>query len=236
LPEYDLTRTPPFWGEDEVVPRIYGRGFMKGALAPRGWIAKTDPEGKSWEIIATGFRNPYDAAFNHDGELFTDDSDMEWDLNTTWYRPTRINHVVSGAEFGWRNGSHKWPDYYVDSFGAGLDIGPGSPTGVAFGYGAKFPAKYQNALFICDWSFGKMYAIHIKPAGSTYTAEREEFLGGSRSFDGSLGASEGRCALRDGGWPQGSIRALSHHLCGRGIHRTDPWSTGEESSGPPTSS
>lgn len=178
LPQYDLTRTPSFWGEDEVVPRIYGRGFMKGVLAPRGWIAKTDPEGKSWEIVATGFRNPYDAAFNHDGELFTYDSDMEWDLNTTWYRPTRINHVVSGADFGWRNGSHKWPAYYVDSFGAVLNIGPGSPTGVTFGYGAKFPAKYQNALFICDWSFGKMYAVHFRPSGSSYTAEREEFLAG----------------------------------------------------------
>jgi putative heme-binding domain-containing protein len=178
LPVYDVTRTPPFWGEDEVVPRIYGRGFMKGVLAPRGCIAKTDPEGKTWEIISTGFRNPYDAAFNRDGELFAYDADMEWDLNAPWYRPTRVNHVVSGADFGWRNGSHKWPDYYVDSFGAVINIGPGSPTGVTFGYGAKFPAKYQEALFICDWSFGKMYAIHLKPAGSTYVAEREEFMAG----------------------------------------------------------
>jgi putative heme-binding domain-containing protein len=178
LPDYDVTRTPPFWGEDEVVPRIHGRGFMRGVLAPRGCIAKTDPEGKSWEIVATGFRNPYDAAFNRDGELFAYDADMEWDLNTPWYRPTRVNHVVSGAEFGWRNGSHKWPDYYVDSFGAVINIGPGSPTGVTFGYGAKFPAKYQEALFICDWSFGKMYAVHLNPSGSSYVAEREEFLAG----------------------------------------------------------
>ncbi len=33
-----------------------------------------------------------------------------------WYRPTRINHVISGAEFGWRNGTGKWPAYYPDSF------------------------------------------------------------------------------------------------------------------------
>src|SRR4029079_14836803 len=49
-------------------------------------------------------------------------------------------------------------------------------TGIMFGYGAKFPAKYQNALFICDWTFGKMYAIHLKPEGSSYTAEKEEFM------------------------------------------------------------
>ncbi|RFC43716.1 MAG: Glucose/arabinose dehydrogenase, beta-propeller fold [Verrucomicrobia bacterium] len=178
LPDYERTRTPPFWGEDEVVPRIYGRGFMKGVLAPRGWIAKTDPDGKKWEIVATGFRNPYDAAFDRSGELFAYDADMEWDLNTPWYRPTRVNHVVSGADFGWRNGSHKWPDSYLDSFGAVINIGPGSPTGVAFGHGAKFPAKYQDALFICDWSYGKLHAVHLKPSGSTFLAEREEFVAG----------------------------------------------------------
>ncbi len=178
LPEYNVSRVPPFWGEDQLLPRIYGRGFMKGVLAPRGWIAKTDPDGKNWEIIATGFRNEYDAAFNQHGELFTYDADMEWDLNTPWYRPTRVNHVVSGAEFGWRNGSGKWPPYYPDSLPATIDIGPGSPTGVTFGHGAKFPVKYQNAFFIADWSYGKLYAVHLQPKGSTYTATKEEFIAG----------------------------------------------------------
>ena len=58
-----------------------------------------------------------------------------------------------------------------------VDIGPGSPVGAAFGYGAKIPAKYQKAFYICDWTFGTMYAIHLTPSGSTYTAEKEEFVG-----------------------------------------------------------
>ena len=98
-------------------------------MAPQGWIAKTDPDGKEWELIAAGMRNPFDIAFNHDGELFTYDADMEWDIGEPWYRPTRVNHIISGAEFGFRNGSGKWPAYYIDSFGAVVDIGPGSPTG-----------------------------------------------------------------------------------------------------------
>ena len=178
LPKYDASRVTECWGEDSLMPRVYGRGFMKGSEAPRGWICKTDPEGKKWEVVATGFRNQYDIDFNADGEIFTYDADMEWDLNTPWYRPTRVNHVISGAEFGWRNGSAKWPDYYSDSFGAVTDIGPGSPTGVAFGTGAKFPAKYQKAFFIADWSYGKLYAVHLKPNGSTYTADFEEFIAG----------------------------------------------------------
>lgn len=179
LPRYDHTFVPPVWGEDLILPRIYGRGFMRGVEAPRGWIARTDPDGETWEIIATGFRNEYDAAFNRDGELFTYDADMEWDMNTPWYRPTRVNHVVRGAEFGWRNGSGKWPEYYADSLPATVNIGPGSPTGVAFGYGAKFPAKYQDAFYICDWSYGKLYAVHLSEDHSTYTGSFEEFVSGS---------------------------------------------------------
>ncbi len=178
LPEYQSSLPPEVWGEDQLIPRLYGRGFMKGVRAPRGWIARTDPEGKTWQIIATGFRNEYDIGFNQKGELFTYDADMEWDMNTPWYRPTRINHVISGGEFGWRNGSAKWPDYYLDSFGSVVDIGPGSPTGVVFGHGAKFPAKYQNAFFVNDWSYGKMYAVHLIPDGATYRAEVENFISG----------------------------------------------------------
>ncbi|MCH2601028.1 MAG: hypothetical protein MKZ94_16575, partial [Pirellulales bacterium] len=66
-----------------------------------------DPEGNNWELLATGFRNQFDAAFDNEGDVFAYDADMEWDVNTPWYRPTRICHVVSGAEFGWRNGSGK---------------------------------------------------------------------------------------------------------------------------------
>jgi len=176
LTAYDHSRVPTNWGEDLLLERPIGKGFMKDTLAPGGWIAQTDPEGKTWEVIATGFRNQYDAAFNDLGDLFTFDADMEWDMNTPWYRPTRINMVASGAEFGWRHGGGKWPAYYPDSLPAVVDIGPGSPTGVCFGYGAKFPAKYQKAFFASDWSYGKLYAVHLEPKGSSYVGKVEEFM------------------------------------------------------------
>lgn len=179
LTEVNSSKVPLDWSEDHLIPRLSdGNGFMKGVLAPGGWIAKVSPDGSNWELFCSGFRNEYDAAFNHEGDLFTYDADMEWDLNTPWYRPTRICHAISGAEFGWRNGAGKWPAYYIDSFGAAVNVGPGSPTGVTFGYGTKFPARYQEALFACDWSFGKLYAVHLNPAGSTYTATLEEFITG----------------------------------------------------------
>src|SRR5262249_39664074 len=99
-------------------------------------------------------------------------------IGEPWYRPTRVNHIISGAEFGFRNGSGKWPVYYVDSFGTVVDIGPGSPTGITFGYGSAFPQRYRDALFISDWSFGKLRAFHLKSEGASSRAEVEEFLSG----------------------------------------------------------
>ena len=112
-------------------------------------------------------------AFDQNGELFTYDSDMEWDQGSPWYMPTRINHAVDGGDFGWRSGAGRWPAYYADSLNEVVNIGPGSPTGVTFGTGAKFPAKYQRALFAADWTFGTLYAIHLTPDGATFRGEKD---------------------------------------------------------------
>ncbi|HVS37872.1 MAG TPA: heme-binding protein [Gemmataceae bacterium] len=163
--------------EDLLLPRQPdGNGFAAGRYAPGGFVLRTDPDGKKWDLMLGGFRNAYDFAFNADGELFTFDADMEWDWGFPWYRPIRINHCISGADFGWRNGAGKWPEYYPDSFGAVVNVGVGSPTGVVFGTGAKFPAKYQKAFYMCDWSYGRLIAAHLTPKGASYTAEFENFV------------------------------------------------------------
>ena len=63
LPEdYTHSRVPEVWAEDQLFPSL--QYFMKGAEAPLGHIAQIDPEGKTWEILATGSRNQYDSAVN----------------------------------------------------------------------------------------------------------------------------------------------------------------------------
>jgi putative heme-binding domain-containing protein len=167
------------WGDDHLLERMPdGRGHNRSVMAPGGIIYKVSPDGKKFEIFSSGYRNIFDASVNSDGELFTYDADMEYDFNTSWYRPTRINHVVSGSEYGWRNGAGKYPEFYVDTLPATLNIGPGSPTGTTFGYGAKFPAKFQKAFYVIDWSWGKIYAVHLTPSGASYTATKEEFVTG----------------------------------------------------------
>jgi glucose/arabinose dehydrogenase len=112
LPE-DIAANSPHrnYQEDFLLPRLWdANGHAVGILAPGGHVLRTDPEGKHWEIILAGFRNSYDFDFNAKGEMFTFDSDMEWDWGLPWYRPTRIIHCVTGGEYGWRSGSGKWPE------------------------------------------------------------------------------------------------------------------------------
>lgn len=179
LPERLEKSRPVRWDEDHLLPRMWdARGHAKNKYSPGGYVARTDPEGKTMELFAIGFRNQFDIAFDQNGELFTYDSDMEWDQGSPWYVPTRINHIVDAGDYGWRSGAGRWPSYYADSLPASLDIGPGSPTGVVFGTGARFPARYQLAMFACDWTYGTLYAVHFKPDGGTLRGQKEEFVSG----------------------------------------------------------
>ncbi len=143
-----------------------------------GTILRTDPAGKTWEILAGGFRNQVDMAFNAEGEMFTYDADMEWDVGQPWYRPTRVNHIISGGEYGWRWGTGKWPDYYADSLPTTLDTGLGSPTAMTFGTDSKFPTRFKNAMYIADWQNGRILLVDLIPNGASYTCQYEVFLEG----------------------------------------------------------
>ena len=179
-PEPDSSAVPLNYGEDQLLPILVDpRGHARTFMAPGGWIAQTDISGKTYRLFSAGFRNQYDAAFNAHGELFTYDADMEWDLGSPWYRPTRIYHVTSGSEFGWRKGSGKFPEWFPDVLPPALDIGPGSPTGMVSGLGSKFPVKYQNAIYAFDWTYGTIYALHQYAEGASYRLEKEEFVTGA---------------------------------------------------------
>jgi putative heme-binding domain-containing protein len=167
----DILPTSPHknYRDDVVLPRMEdGNGFGAGVKPPGGYVVRVDKDGQNAELFASGQRNTYDIAFNADGELFGFDSDMEWDWGSPWYRPTRAYHIVSGADHGFREGSAKWPTYYQDSLPETVNIGIGSPTGVLVPTKAKLPQKYRNAVWMMDWSYGRIVAVHLQPNGASY--------------------------------------------------------------------
>jgi putative heme-binding domain-containing protein len=172
------------YAEDLALPRLEDvNGFGAGRKAPGGFVLSLDRDGQDARLFSAGQRNAYGIAFNADGELFSFDSDMERDWGTPWYRPSRIQHIVSGSDHGYREGSGKWPDYYADSMPPVVDVGIGSPTSIRFGTGTAFPARYQKALFGLDWVFGRLIAVHLQEQGAGYTGRVETlFRGGAMNL------------------------------------------------------
>ncbi len=175
----DLVDSSPHrnYADDLALPRMEdGNGFGAGAKPPGGYVARMDLNGKNIEMFSAGERNTYDIGFNADGELFGFDSDMEWDWGTPWYRPVHVFHSVRGGDNGFREGTAKWPEHYADGLPQTATIGIGCPTGVVFGTGSKFPVKYQKAFYICDWTYGRLMAVHLTPDGASYKGTFENFV------------------------------------------------------------
>lgn len=213
-PPTDLAPTSPHrvYGDDLALRRAEdGNGFGAGRQPPGGFVARMDLDGKNTELFSAGQRNAYDIAFNPDGELFGFDSDMEWDWGTPWYRPVHVFHSVRGGDNGFREGSAKWPEYYADGLPHTATIGIGCPTGVGFGTGTKFPARYQRAFYICDWTYGRLIAVHLTPGGASYSGTMENFVAPK-----SLHANQGKTPLNLTDLVIGDDGAMYFTIGGRG--------------------
>jgi putative heme-binding domain-containing protein len=167
---------------DNIVDRTSPlRDTRRGKPEREGHLLRTNENGTRWELVAAGLRNPFGIDFNSDGEWFTYDADAEFDMGAPWYRPTRLDHLVSGADFGWRGHTKSWPPYRLDHADNALpvvDIGKGSPTTVKAGTSSAFPPAYQNAMFVLDWAYGRIVACHLYPRGAGYVCRPETFLKG----------------------------------------------------------
>lgn len=178
------------YANDQLIPNPWDGSMFDGNVElPAGHILRVKPDGSKITLLAGGLRNPLDIAFNERGDLFTFDADMERDVGTPWYMPTRVLHVVPGADFGWRRGTGRFPAWYADTLPSVIDIGLSSPTGIFFGIDADFPNKYRFALYILDWSYGRIIAVHLKNTGTSYVAEQEDFVTGRplNVTDGCIG-------------------------------------------------
>ncbi|HVX12629.1 MAG TPA: hypothetical protein VHC22_15725 [Pirellulales bacterium] len=176
-----LESTSPLrnYGEDRLLGCTWDTTlFDSDVRAPAGHLLRTDRDGRRRELVAGGLRNCYGIDFNTDGELFSYESDMEWDVGLPWYRPTRVLHLVSGGDYGYRQGTKMWMAWSPDAAPSSLDIGKGSPTGVKFGTRSRFPRRYRQGLFILDWAYGRIFAVHLTPQGAGYDCQKELFLKG----------------------------------------------------------
>jgi len=153
---------------------------LPGHKIEGGALLRLGADGRGAEVVAHGFRNPYDFDFSFDGDLFTYDSDCERDYFLPWYTPTRIYHVAPGGHHGWRLEGYlrSWArrDYYADTVNILADLDRGSPTGVACYDHRQFPEYYRGGCFALDWTFGRVHFLPLEPSGSSYQGASEVFL------------------------------------------------------------
>jgi putative heme-binding domain-containing protein len=181
LPRDGISTNSPLrhYAEDRLLPCEWDKHlFNASAKMPFGHLIRTDRDGRAWELVAGGLRNPYGIDFNEYGDLFTFDADMEWDAGMPWYHPTRVLHLAPGGDYGWRRGTGVLPDWSPDTLPSAVDIGLGSPTAVKFGTKSNYPEPWRSALFILDWAYGKIHAVHLRSKGASYTGKAEVFLKG----------------------------------------------------------
>ncbi len=164
---------------DQLLPSLRGnQAKPKRKSEAFGHVLRTDRDGSFFEVIAAGLRNPMDIDFNADGELFTFDADNERYIGEPWYQPTRVLHLVKGGDYGWRQSPGNIPAYCPDTLPSVVDVGVGSPTGIEFGTRTRFPSPYREALFIADWSYGRILMVTLRNDGASYAGTSESFLSG----------------------------------------------------------
>ncbi|MBS1825349.1 MAG: HEAT repeat domain-containing protein [Acidobacteria bacterium] len=162
------------YNEAQFLERYWdARGHAKGILAPGGVLVRWNRDNNTFTHIFGGLRNAYNHAYNRDGEAFTFDSDMEWDINMPWYRPVRSLHGIPGGDYGWRSGSGKLPSDFLDTLPPFHEAGRGSPVGVEFYHHNVYPQRYFDAFLEGDWSRGRILVSNPRRAGATYGLSTE---------------------------------------------------------------
>ncbi|MDA1016292.1 MAG: hypothetical protein O3A00_17775, partial [Planctomycetota bacterium] len=152
------------------------------AAPEHGTLMRLKPNLAGGEVVAHGFRNPYDFAFNHVGDVFVYDSDGERDASLPWWRPTRVFQTLPASHAGWQSRSWKRPADFIDMPPVVGSFGRGCPTGVECYRHHQFPAKYDNALFVLDWTFGRVHAIHLDRDGARWNGNSELFMESKGTF------------------------------------------------------
>ncbi|MBL8813600.1 MAG: c-type cytochrome [Planctomycetaceae bacterium] len=167
-----------------------------------GTLLRLRPDLSGGEIVADGFRNTYDFAFNGTGDFFTYDSDDERDISMPWYLPTQVFHILPMSNAGYVTPGLKHPPTYPDMPPVLAQFGRGSPTGVLCYQHHQFPPEYQGAIFAQDWTLGRILMVPLELNGAGWKSEPKEFAVGQNQFgfaptdmevgpDGSLFVSVG---------------------------------------------
>lgn len=154
-----------------------------------GAVFRCEMDGSQLEVVATGFRNPQEIAFNDLGDLFVADN------NSDSGDRVRLLNVLPGMDAGWRmhyqylpdrgpyNRDRIWepfheqqPAYVVPPI---ANLGDG-PAGLCFYPGTGFGDQLKDTFLVADFRGGAansgIRAMRFAPEGAYYRLEEESQL------------------------------------------------------------
>ena len=152
-----------------------------------GGILRCDPDGRNLEIVARGFRNPWDICFDDGFNWLGTDNDQT--LGDKIFAP------FFGANFGW---GHPWSfdwkgDDHLPSAPSAGPLFEGSGTGVIYAGLDRYPDAYRGVFLVNDWMRREVYIYRPTWDGAWMKPANENFELLAQADGGrSMSPSEGR--------------------------------------------
>ena len=133
-----------------------------------GGILRIRPNGKEMEVFSWGQRNILDVCIDPYMNIFTRDNTNDgggWDI--------RVSHVIQSGLYGYPSLYKNFTDEMMPPL---ADYGGGSGCGGMFLHDMRWPEKYRNTVYTCDWGRSEVYSHNLPAAGATFAAQQDVFL------------------------------------------------------------
>jgi putative membrane-bound dehydrogenase-like protein len=136
-----------------------------------GGILRCRPDGSDLHVFSHGLRNIYDLALDEELNVFVRDNE-----NDGGNYLIRVCHSFMGADHGY---PYLYQEHPEEALPPLADLGRGSSAGGVAYLERSFPARYQGALFFCEW--GKSVVLYARERkGAGFAAMKEiEFAAGA---------------------------------------------------------
>lgn len=150
-----------------------------------GTILRIAPDGSRVEVVARGFRNPFDLAFAPDGELFCTDNAPDVPVRAADDAPDELNHVIEDRDYGHPNVWGEPPEGSPTQGPVAALPAHAAATGITFFTGPQ-ARDFEGDALVATWGPGlgrssythNVLRVSLAPQGETYTGEVHPFVTG----------------------------------------------------------
>lgn len=148
-----------------------------------GMIFRCKPQGRQLEAVASGFWNPFDIKFTHDGRLLATDNDPDS------RGPNRLLEIVEGGDYGFEclyggSGLHPflaWNGELPGTIGMVSALGE-APCALIDAQFTNFGNDFRNTVLVNIWEEKNIVRIPIRKNGTSIQGIPEVLVQGDTSF------------------------------------------------------